>query len=460
MSYKQDVFPIVKEAVDDLVNFVKPTFGPKGRKVIIEDGNFKALDDGVSIAERFHTDDEFKNAVIQFVKETARKTNDLVGDGTTGSLIILQALLKNPHEYNLKDFKEQILKQSKEVKTEGELERIAFISSNDSKVSPLVAKAVFSVGKSGVVTVEESRSAETDVEIVKGLEIESGFLSPYMINKGEGKAVWENAYVLVADKKLDSIRDLVPISEKIIKEGGKELVIFADEISTDFLASLVVNKIQGSFLTLAVRVPGYGDRKKDTLKDIAVVTGASVISNEMGVSLRDINLSDLGKAGKIVSDKSRTIIIDGYGDEKDIADRVKDIETEIKDTRHDFDKVRLKERLAKLTGGVAVIRVGAPTESEMRALRYKIEDAVHATHAALKGGYVKGGGVALSNVKTGTPIDEALKEPARHLKESGVVVTDEIVDPTDVVIAQVESAVSIAKILTEVSGILLKRKDA
>ena len=407
----------MKRGIDHLAEAVKITLGPKGRNVILGKsfGSPQITNDGVTIAKEIELEDKFENMGAELVKEVASKTNDLVGDGTTTSVILTQAIineglkyatagvnvisLKHELERALDNVKNKLQELAKPVKNKDEIVQVATISSESEELGKIIAEAVEVVGKDGAVTVEESQGTGIEKEIVKGMQFDRGYVSPYMVTNSERmEAVIDDPYILITDKKISSIQDILPVLEKIAKTGRKELVIIAEEVEGDALATLVVNRLRGAFSALAVKAPGFGDRRKEMLEDIATVTGGKVISEEIGLKLESTELSMLGHARRVVSDKDNTTIVGGKGKKEEIEKRIKQIRAQMEKTTSDYDKEKLQERLAKLSGGVAVIRVGAATETEMKYIKLKIEDAVAATKAAMAEGIVPGGGIALFKV--------------------------------------------------------------
>ena len=404
----------LKAGVDKLANAVKVTLGPRGRNVVLDRG-FGAptiTNDGVTIAKEIELEDKIENLGAEIVKEVASKTNDVAGDGTTTATVLAQAIiseglknvaaganplaLKRGIEMATKKAVEYLKSISKPVSGKEEIVKVATISAEDSELGNLIAEVIDEIGKDGVVTVEESKKFGLEKEIVKGLQFDRGYVSPYMVTDTEHmKAEVEDPYILITDRKISSLQDILPVLEKVANTGKKDLVIIADEIEGDALATLVVNKLRGVLNCLAVKAPGFGDRKKEMLQDIAVVTGGKVISEETGMKLESVRLEDLGRARKVVSTKDNTTIIEGKGKKEDIEARIQQIRNQIKETESEFDKEKLQERLGKLSGGVAVIKVGAPTEVEQKARQHKAEDALAATKAAIEEGIVPGGGVAL-----------------------------------------------------------------
>lgn len=415
--YDEEVKKALKRGVDAVANAVKVTLGPRGHNVILDKGFGAPMitNDGVSIAKEITLKDKFENMGAEIVKEVANKTNDIAGDGTTTATVLMQALfteglrqttmglnamaVRTGMEHASLDVVEALKKLATPISNKDEIKQVATISAENEDIGAKIAETIEKVGKDGVVTVEESQSFGMDVEYVEGMEFDRGYVSPYMITNGERmEAIYKDAYVLITDKKLSSIQDILPLLEKLAQSGKKELVIIADEVEGEALATFVVNKLRGGFSVLAVKAPGYGDRKKEILADIAITTGAQVVSEDTGHKLESAEISMLGKASRVVSTKDSTLIVGGKGGKKDIDDRVKSLRTQLKQTDSKFDKEKLEERIAKLSGGVAVIKVGAATETEMKYLKLKIEDAVNATKAAIEEGIVPGGGTALVKV--------------------------------------------------------------
>src|ERR1041384_1020082 len=406
------------EGVNILANAVKVTLGPKGRNVVLERsfGAPTVTKDGVSVAKEIELKDKLQNMGAQMVKEVASKTSDNAGDGTTTATVLAQAIVREGMKYvaagmNPMDLKRgidravtalvaQLKNASKATTTSKEIAQVGTISANsDADVGQIIADAMDKVGKEGVITVEDGKSLENELDLVEGMQFDRGYLSPYFINSPEKQlAVLEDPYVLLYDKKISSIRELLPILEAVAK-AGKPLLIIAEEVEGEALATLVVNNIRGILKTVAVKAPGFGDRRKAMLEDMAILTGGTVISEELGLKLENATVKDLGKAKKVEAGKENTIIIDGAGNKKDIEGRVKQIRVQIDEATSDYDKEKLQERVAKLAGGVAVIKVGAATEVEMKEKKARVEDALHATRAAVEEGIVPGGGVAYSRAK-------------------------------------------------------------
>jgi len=403
----------MKDGVDILADSVKVTLGPKGRNVVLDKG-FGAptiTKDGVSVAKEIELEDKFENIGAEIVKEVASKTADVAGDGTTTATILAQNIISEGLKNVTAGVSPLILKKgidkatnavvknlkeiSKEVADQAEIEQVASISANDKEIGKIIASAMEAVGKNGVITVEESQSFGVEKEVVEGMQFDKGYISPYMITDSDKmKSVYTDPLILITDQKISSLQDLLPLLESLAQAGKKDLVIIAEEVEGEALATLVVNKIRGVMNTLAIKSPGFGDRKKETLHDIAVLTGAKVISEEVGLKLNAATIDMLGSAHKVESTKENTTIVDGKGDEIRLKERISQIEKAIKNADSDFDKEKLQERLAKLTGGVAVIKVGAATETEMKEKKDRIDDALAATRAAVEEGVVVGGGVA------------------------------------------------------------------
>ena len=412
--YSEDARQALLRGVNALANVVKVTLGPKGRNVVLDKGYGAPIitKDGVTVAKEVELEDKFENAGVELVKEVASKTNEDVGDGTTTATVLAQAIIKegmknvtagtNPVALKrgldkclaaiVQELKENI---SKPVE-QNEIADVASISANDKEVGGKIAEAMKEVGKDGVITVEESQSFGLSIETVKGMRFDKGYVSPYMVTNSERmEAEYSDAYILITDKKIGSIQDVLPLLQKIAESGKKELVIIAEDVDGEALTTFVLNKLRGTFNVLAVKAPGFGDRRKEMLQDLAILTGGKVITEEVGLKLENAGLEDLGLARKVISTKDNTTIVDGKGDEQNVKDRVAQIRKMIEATDSDFDREKLQERLAKLAGGVAVIKVGAATETEMKEVKHRIEDAVGATKAAVEEGVVPGGGVAL-----------------------------------------------------------------
>lgn len=473
--FNADARNALKRGVDKVSDAVRITIGPRGRNVVIDKGygNPTVTNDGVTIAKDITLKDKFENMGAEIVKEVASKTNDVAGDGTTTSVVITQALVSagfqktmmgaNPMgirrgmEEAAKDAVASLRALAKPIKTDEEIKQVATISAESPEIGEIIAETIKKVGKDGVVTVEESQSFGVDSEIVEGLEFDKGYISPYMITNAERmEAEYRDPLILVTDKKISSIKDVLPLLEKIAASGKKELVIIADDVDGEALTTFVLNKLRGGFNVLAVKAPGYGDRKKDQLQDIAVTVGARIISDELGTKFDTAELDVLGTARRVVSTKDSTVIVGGKGRKAEIEKRIASLRAQRENTTSKYDKESIDQRIGKLTGGVAVIRVGAATETEMKYLKLKIEDAVNATKAAIAEGIVPGGGSALAKVSQKIEIKykaskeaktahenvqssefaagylalvEALKEPLRQIavnagKEDGVVLSE------------------------------------
>jgi chaperonin GroEL len=454
----------IKRGVDQLADAVKVTLGPKGRNVVLDKGfgSPQIVNDGVTIAKEIELKDKIENLGAELVKEVATKTNDVAGDGTTTATLLTQAIIAegfknvaagaNPMEIKkgiekgVNAVTEELkTKISKPISSDEEITQVASISANDPKLGKIIAEAMKEVGNDGVITVEESQSFGIEKDVVKGMQFDKGYVSPYMVtNADKMEAEYQDAYILLTDKKISAMNDIVPLLEKISQVGKKDLVIIAEDIDGEALATLVVNKIRGAFNALAIKAPGFGDRRKEMLEDIAVLTGAKVISEEVGLTLENVELEMLGQAHKVISSKENTTIVEGKGNKEELDNRIGRVKAEIESSSSDFDKDKLKERLAKLAGGVAVIKVGAATETEAKETKLRIEDAINATKAAIEEGVVPGGGVALfrakailDNVdlegeqKVGIEIlRRALEEPIRQIAinagKDGAVIAEEV----------------------------------
>lgn len=421
--------------VDQLANTVKVTLGPKGRNVVLDKkyGTPLITNDGVTIAKDIELEDPFENMGAQLVKEVATKTNDLAGDGTTTATVLAQTIVRegmknvaagaNPMimrkgiAKGVEAAVEEIKANSQKIKGSNDVARVAAISSGDETIGELIAEAMEKVSADGVITVEESKTAETYSEIVEGMQFDRGYITPYMVTDTEKmEAVLDDAVILITDKKISNIQDLLPLLEQIVKTG-KKLLIIAEDLEGEALSTLLLNKLRGTFTCVAVKAPGFGDRRKEMLKDIAVLTGGEVISEEVGLELKDATLDMLGSARQVKVNKENTVIVDGQGNSDEIAMRVNNIRHAIETTTSDFDREKLQERLAKLAGGVAVIKVGAATETEMKEKKLRVEDALNATRAAVEEGIVAGGGVAYVNAVAAV---EAVAEKAEGDEKTGV----------------------------------------
>ena len=464
LAYGEDARKSLQAGIDKLADTVKITLGPKGRNVVL-DKKFGApliTNDGVTIAKEIELEDPFENMGAQLVKEVATKTNDAAGDGTTTATLLAQALVRegmknvaagaNPMEIKIGVQKavdaavEAIRENSKKVSGSADIARVATVSAGDETIGKLIAEAMEKVGSDGVITIEESKTAETYTEVVEGMQFDRGYVSPYMVTDTDKmEAVIDDAYILLPDKKISSIQEILPLLEQIV-QSGKKLVIIAEDIEGEALATLLVNRLRGTFTCVAVKAPGFGDRRKAMLEDIAILTGGTVISSDLGYELKEATVDMLGRAGQVKVSKENTVIVNGAGNSDAIKGRVAQIRSEIENTTSDFDREKLQERLAKLAGGVAVIKVGAATEVEMKEKKLRIEDALSATKAAVEEGIVAGGGVAMLNaipsveklavsaggdVKTGVKIvQRALEEPIRQIAKNagleGSVIIDKI----------------------------------
>ena len=448
--------------VDALANAVKVTLGPKGRNVVLDKkyGAPTITNDGVTIARDIELEDPFENMGAQLVKEVATKTNDIAGDGTTTATLLAQAMIQegmrnvvagaNPMivkkgiECAVKTLVEEIKSKAQKVETKAKIAQVAAISSGDSEVGDLIAEAMEKVGKHGVITVEESKSMDTNLSVVEGMQFDRGYISPYMVTDTEKmEAIMDDPYVLITDRKISSVADILPVLEQVVKQG-KQIVIISEDLDGEALATIVVNKLRGTFKALAVKAPGFGDRRKAMLEDIAILTGGTVISEEIGRKLDSVTLADLGRARQVRSTKEETTIVDGAGDKGQISARVDQLKKQIAETTSDFDREKLQERLAKLAGGVAVVEIGAATEVEMKDKKYRVEDALNATRAAVEEGIVAGGGTtfidilpaldkldAEGDVKVGVDIvRRAVEAPVRQIAENagleGSVVVDSV----------------------------------
>ena len=505
-----------KRGVDKLADAVKVTLGPKGRNVVLDKGygGPTITKDGVTVAKEIELEDKFENIGAEIVKEVASKTNDVSGDGTTTATVLAQAIiaeglknvtagsnplgLKRGIEKGVEAVVAGLKQISKEVSSQEEIAQVASISANDAEIGKVIAEAMEAVGKDGVITVEESQSFGIEKEIVEGMQFDKGYLSPYMItNADRMEAEYEDPYVLITDQKISSVQTLLPLLEKVVQTGKKDLVIIADDVDGEALTTLVLNKLRGSFSALAVKAPGFGDRRKEMLQDLAVLTGAKVISEEIGLKLENTEIEMLGSARKVKATKENTTIIEGKGDSDEIKARVAQIKKELSLSDSDFDKEKLQERLAKLSGGVGAIKVGAATEVEMKEKKHRVEDALAATKAAREEGIVVGGGVALLRAMAGldkveTDVEEekigvnilkrALEAPIRQIAENagkdGSVVAERvktevgnmgynaaadkyedlvkagIVDPTKVVRTALQNAASAAAMFLTTEAII------
>ena len=414
LLFNEQARAALKRGVDILANAVKITLGPKGRNVVLDRGYGAPTitKDGVSVAKEIELEDKFENLGAELVKEVASKTNDVAGDGTTTATVLAQAIitegLRNVTagssplaiRRGIEKAAEAIVVELREKISQpvagDAIKQVASISANDAEIGATIAQALKDVGENGVITVEEGQSFGIETEVVKGMRIDKGYVAPYMVTNSERmEAEYSDAYILITDKKISSIQDVLPLLEKVVQSGRKDLVIIAEDVDGEALTTLVLNKLRGTFNTLAVKAPGFGDRRKEMLQDIAVLTGGRVITEDVGLKLDKAELADLGRARKVVATKESTTIIDGAGEASAVSDRSAQIKKLIEQTDSEFDREKLQERLAKLSGGVGVIKVGAATETEMKEKKHRIEDAIASTKAAIEEGIVPGGGVAL-----------------------------------------------------------------
>ena len=520
--FGEDARKALQSGIDKLANTVKITLGPKGRNVVLDKkyGAPLITNDGVTIAKEIELDDPFENMGAQLVKEVATKTNDAAGDGTTTATLLAQALvregmkniaaganpmvLKKGMDQAVDTAVETIVANSKKIEGFEEIARVGAVSAADENIGKLIAEAMEKVTADGVITLEESKTAETYSEVVEGMQFDRGYIAPYMVTDTDKmEAVLDDAYILITDKKISNIQEILPLLEQIVK-AGKKLLIIAEDVEGEALSTLIVNKLRGTFTCVAVKAPGFGDRRKEMLQDIAILTGGQVISSELGLELSETTMEQLGRARQVVVQKENTIIVDGAGNSDDIKARVGQIKSQIENTTSDFDREKLQERLAKLSGGVAVIKVGAATEVEMKEKKLRIEDALAATKAAVEEGIVAGGGTALINAmpavkklvdklsgdeKTGAQIVyKALEEPVRQIAVNagleGSVIIDKIirsrkvgygfnaytseyvdmipagiVDPTKVTRSALQNAASVASMVLTTESLVADKKD-
>lgn len=514
IKFAEDARSAMLRGVDVLANTVKVTLGPKGRNVVLEKafGSPLITNDGVTIAKEIELEDHFENMGAKLVAEVASKTNDIAGDGTTTATVLTQAIVReglknvtagaNPVgirrgiELATKAAVEELHRISRPVESKEAIAQVAAISSGSVEVGELIAEAMEKVGNDGVITIEESKGIETELDVVEGMQFDRGYLSQYMVTDNDKMiATLDNPFILITDKKVSNIQEIIPLLEQIVQQG-RALLIIADDVDGEALPTLVLNKLRGTFNVVAVKAPGFGDRRKAMLEDIAVLTGAQVITEDLGLELKDATLAQLGTAGKVVVSKDSTTIVEGAGSKEIIANRVALIRAQAQDTTSDFDREKLHERLAKLSGGVAVIKVGAATETELKEKKLRIEDALNATRAAVEEGIVSGGGTALVNVQkvvdalelegdlaTGAKIvSRSLEEPLRQIAENAglegsVIVarlkseekgigynaaTDEwvnmieagIVDPTKVTRSALQNAASVSALLLTTEAVV------
>ena len=520
--FGEDARKALQSGIDKLANTVKITLGPKGRNVVLDKkyGAPLITNDGVTIAKEIELDDPFENMGAQLVKEVATKTNDAAGDGTTTATLLAQALvregmkniaaganpmvLKKGMDQAVDTAVETIVANSKKIEGSDEIARVGAVSAADENIGKLIAEAMEKVTADGVITLEESKTAETYSEVVEGMQFDRGYIAPYMVTDTDKmEAVLDDAYILITDKKISNIQEILPLLEQIVK-AGKKLLIIAEDVEGEALSTLILNKLRGTFTCVAVKAPGFGDRRKEMLQDIAILTGGQVISSELGLELSETTMEQLGRARQVVVQKENTIIVDGAGNSDDIKARVGQIKSQIENTTSDFDREKLQERLAKLSGGVAVIKVGAATEVEMKEKKLRIEDALAATKAAVEEGIVAGGGTALINAmpavkklvdklsgdeKTGAQIVyKALEEPVRRIAVNagleGSVIIDKIirsrkvgygfnaytseyvdmipagiVDPTKVTRSALQNAASVASMVLTTESLVADKKD-
>ena len=514
IKFSEDARAAMLRGVDKLADTVKVTLGPKGRNVVLEKsyGSPLITNDGVTIAKDIELDDHFENMGAKLVSEVASKTNDIAGDGTTTATVLTQAIVReglknvtagaNPKgirrgiELATKAAVEELHSISKVVDSKDAIAQVAAVSSGSEEVGKLIAEAMEKVGNDGVITIEESKGIDTELDVVEGMQFDRGYLSQYMVTDNDKmEAALENPYILITDKKISNIQDILPLLEQVLQQS-RSLLIIADDVDGEALPTLVLNKIRGTFNVVAVKAPGFGDRRKAMLEDIAILTGATVITEDLGLDLKEATIENLGTAGKVVVDKDNTTIVEGSGDKAALNDRVEMIKRQIGETTSDFDREKLQERLAKLAGGVAVVKVGAATETELKELKLRIEDALNSTRAAVEEGIVSGGGTALVNVikkvseleaegdaATGIKIVvRALEEPVRQIAENagfeGSVVIDKlknadqgtgfnaasgeyvnmidagIVDPTKVTRSALQNAASVSALLLTTEAVV------
>jgi len=520
IRFDQDARTKLLAGVNTLANAVRVTLGPKGRNVIIEKsfGSPTITKDGVTVAKEIECEDRFENMGAQMVKEVASKTSDVAGDGTTTATVLAQAIFRegsklvvagmNPMELKrgiekaVEAIVADLAKMSKATKDPNEIAQVGTISANsDATIGQIISEAMQKVGKEGVITVEEAKSMETVLEVVEGMQFDRGYLSPYFVTDPERmEAVIEEPLILLHEKKISSMKDLLPLLEQVARQG-KPLLIVAEDIEGEALATLVVNKLRGTLNVAAVKAPGFGDRRKAMLQDMAIVTGGQVIAEELGLKLENVTLKDLGKAKRVVIDKDNTTIIDGAGAKKEIEGRCTELRKQVEETTSDYDREKLQERLAKLVGGVAVVKVGAATETEMKEKKARVEDALHATRAAIEEGIVPGGGVALLRAQRALDgigdndeqragvsiVRRAVEEPMRRIAENagvdGAIVVDKVksgkgafgfnaqteeyedlmkagvIDPTKVVRSALQNAASVASLLLTTEAMVAEKPD-
>ena len=519
IKFSEDARSKMLKGVDKLANTVKSTIGPKGRNVVLEQsyGSPTITNDGVTIAKAIDLEDHFENMGAKLVSEVAYKTNDIAGDGTTTATVLTQAIVNegmknvtagaNPVgirrgiELATKAAVDALHEMSHTVESKSDIAQVASISSANEEVGKLIADAMEKVGNDGVITIEESKGIDTSLDVVEGMQFDRGYLSQYMVTDNDKmEADLDNPYILLTDKKISNIQEVLPLLQSIVQQG-RPLLIIADDVDGEALPTLVLNKIRGTFNVVAVKAPGFGDRRKAMLQDIATLTGATVITDDLGLQLKDTTVEQLGSAGKVTVTKENTTIVEGAGDKDKIAERVEQIKKQISETTSDFDREKLQERLAKLSGGVAVIKVGAATETELKERKYRIEDALNATRAAVEEGFVPGGGTALVNVigkvaaleeegdvQTGINIvKRALEEPVRQIAENagleGSVIVEKlkeqkpgvgfnaatnewvdmveagIVDPTKVTRSALQNAASVSALLLTTEAVVADKPE-
>ena len=519
IKFSEDARSKMLKGVDKLANTVKSTIGPKGRNVVLEQsyGSPTITNDGATIAKAIDLEDHFENMGAKLVSEVASKTNDIAGDGTTTATVLTQAIVNegmknvttgaNPVgirrgiELATKTAVDALHEMSHTVESKSDIAQVASISSANEEVGKLIADAMEKVGNDGVITIEESKGIDTSLDVVEGMQFDRGYLSQYMVTDNDKmEADLDNPYILLTDKKISNIQEVLPLLQSIVQQG-RPLLIIADDVDGEALPTLVLNKIRGTFNVVAVKAPGFGDRRKAMLQDIATLTGATVITDDLGLQLKDTTVEQLGSAGKVTVTKENTTIVEGAGDKDKIAERVEQIKKQISETTSDFDREKLQERLAKLSGGVAVIKVGAATETELKERKYRIEDALNATRAAVEEGFVPGGGTALVNVigkvaaleeegdvQTGINIvKRALEEPVRQIAENagleGSVIVEKlkeqkpgvgfnaatnewvdmveagIVDPTKVTRSALQNAASVSALLLTTEAVVADKPE-
>lgn len=519
IKFSEDARSKMLKGVDKLANTVKSTIGPKGRNVVLEQsyGSPTITNDGVTIAKAIDLEDHFENMGAKLVSEVASKTNDIAGDGTTTATVLTQTIVNegmknvtagaNPVgirrgiELATKAAVDALHEMSHTVESKSDIAQVASISSANEEVGKLIADAMEKVGNDGVITIEESKGIDTSLDVVEGMQFDRGYLSQYMVTDNDKmEADLDNPYILLTDKKISNIQEVLPLLQSIVQQG-RPLLIIADDVDGEALPTLVLNKIRGTFNVVAVKAPGFGDRRKAMLQDIATLTGATVITDDLGLQLKDTTVEQLGSAGKVTVTKENTTIVEGAGDKDKIAERVEQIKKQISETTSDFDREKLQERLAKLSGGVAVIKVGAATETELKERKYRIEDALNATRAAVEEGFVPGGGTALVNVigevaaleeegdvQTGINIvKRALEEPVRQIAENagleGSVIVEKlkeqkpgvgfnaatnewvdmveagIVDPTKVTRSALQNAASVSALLLTTEAVVADKPE-